>query len=452
MADHSTLEPALNDFDGAVRLRALRELAAADLPPPPLRDAVNMHIHTFFSFNAEGWSPARAAWEMHQRGVFAAGIIDFDVLDGMEEFYTCGELLGLRTSVGVETRVFYTEYANREIDSPGEPGIHYVGGAGFTNLFARNTPQAEGLAFYRHAAQTRNRALIVRINSHVPEIALNYESDVLPRSPGHCPTERHIIAAYIDKSLAVFGDSQRAAFWAKLLGMPAEAIPALQANRAAMEDKVRAKLAKRGGLGYEQPTSRSFPLMEDFFAWVKSCGAIPMESWLDGTSEGEADAAPLLELSVAKGARALNIIPDRNWNLSDPALKTVKVNCLRRIVGLAETMDLPVIIGTEMNRAGLPAVDDLNGPVLREFKQTFLKGASILVGHTVCSRFAGYSYVGARAEDSFKNRSERNAFFAAVGRLPPVTCALSRRLREAGPERALEAIGNAAKAGRWSAD
>ncbi len=449
--DLSKLETALNDFEIKVRSCALRELVAAGLPAVQSRDDVNLHIHTFYSYNAEGWSPSRTAWEMHRRGLFAAGIIDFDVLDGMEEFFACGEWLGLRTSVGVETRVFYKEYASREIDSPGEPGVHYVGGAGFTRTFSGGSPQAEGLAFYRHAAQTRNRALIERINPHVPAIALNYEADVLPRSPGQCPTERHIIAAYIDKSLASLGESQLATFWSNLLGVAASAVPGLLANRAAWEDKVRAKLAKRGGLGYEQPTSRSFPLMEEFFDWVKSCGAIPMESWLDGTSEGESDGATLLELSVAKGARALNIIPDRNWNIADPALKAVKVNCLRRIVDLAKAMDLPIMIGTEMNRAGLPYVDDLAGPVLGEFKGAFLRGASVLVGHTVCARFAGFPYVGMPAEESFKSRAEQNDFFASVGRLPPVTCALSQQLREGGPERALDAIRDAVNAGRWRA-
>ena len=430
-------------------MNALQKLMKADLPPIVPRDDVNMHIHTFFSFNAEGWSPSRAAWEAHRRGLWAAGIIDFDVCDGMGEFFTAGEGLGLRTCVGVETRVFYTEYANKEIDSPGEPGVHYVGGTGFALDFPDGSPQAAGLAYYRRAAQDRNRALIARINPQVPEIALNYEQDVLPRSPGRCPTERHIIAAYLDQSIAVLAGDQLISFWANLLKVSRAEGETLLANRPVMEEKVRAKLAKRGGLGYEQPTAASFPLMEEFFAWVSSCGAIPMESWLDGTSAGESDAAALLEQSVAKGARALNIIPDRNWNISDSTVKAVKVANLRRIVGLAETMGLPINIGTEMNRAGLPYVDDLNGPVLREFKGSFCRGAMILVGHTICARFARFSYNGNEAAAEFKNTALKNDFFAAVGSLPPVTRELAEHLRELGPERAYSVIKDAVVARQW---
>ena len=87
MTDTSKLEAMLNDFNCELRLRALRELMAVGQPQTQSREDVNMHIHTFYSFNAEGWSPARTAWEMHRRGVFSAGIIDFDVLDGMDEFF-----------------------------------------------------------------------------------------------------------------------------------------------------------------------------------------------------------------------------------------------------------------------------------------------------------------------------------------------------------------------------
>ena len=102
--------------------------------------------------------------------------------------------------------------------------------------------------------------------------------------------------------------------------------------------------------------------MDDFIGWVRDCGAIPMESWLDGTSEGEADAESLLDTSVAKGCRVLNIIPDRNWNIADSETKKIKVANLRTIVNLADARNLPICIGTEMNKAGLPFVDDLRGP------------------------------------------------------------------------------------------
>jgi len=50
------------------------------------------------------------------------GIVDFDVLDGVDEFLAACEVAGVRGSAGVETRVFIPEFATHEINSPGEPG------------------------------------------------------------------------------------------------------------------------------------------------------------------------------------------------------------------------------------------------------------------------------------------------------------------------------------------
>lgn len=444
-----TLEKQLDSFDPQKRLEALKALIATGPAPAATGENVNMHIHTFFSYNAEGWSPSHVAWGCRQKGLYAAGIIDFDVIDGMDEFFRAGELLGLRTNVGVETRVFYREYADKEIDSPGEPGVHYIDAVGFTKIFPKGSPQAVTLAAYRQNAQDRNIALVGRINPNVPDIAIDYAKDVLPLTPTGSATERHIIAAYINKSLQVLEGDKLITYWAGLLGMDKEKAAALLKDRPAMEDKVRAKLAKRGGFGYEQPSEKTFPLIEDFCSWVKSCDAIPMESWLDGTSAGEKDAKSLLECSVAKGTQCFSIVPDRNWNIKDPEQKALKVSNLRKVVELCDAMYLPINIGTEMNKGGLPFVDDLAGPVLSEFKQSFIRGAQVMVGHAVCTRFADFAYVSDAAISEFKTRKDRNEFFAAAGALPPVDVRIAEKLRALGTVKARAAIFDSVKTGSW---
>ena len=103
----------------------------------------------------------------------------------------------------------------------------------------------------------------------------------------------------------------------------------------------------------------------------------------------------------------------------------------------AVARDLPINIGTEMNRAGLPLADDLNGPVLGRHREAFVRGAQIFCGHTTLATYADMPYTGPRAEAIFATRAARNEFFAAVGASPPVTHELAERLLDAGPERAL---------------
>lgn len=426
---------------GAVdqRLRALKNLAASTIFPES-GEHVNMHMHSFFSYNAYFWSPTRVAWEAKQAGLMAAGLIDFDVLDGMEEFYEAGEILGLRTNVGLETRVYYPEFATFELDSPGEPGVHYIDGIGFTALPHEGSREAQLLKRYRQGAQDRNIALVNRINAAVTTLQLDYAEEVIPLSPGGCPTERHIISAFANKAETTLEGKALLSFWADLLDTSEKAAIILIANRPALEDKARSRLAKKGGLAYVQPDESSFPPIDDFFAWVKACGAIPMESWLDGTSDGESQAEELIDCTYSKGARVLNIIPDRNWNLKDPKDKAIKVENLRRIIRLAEERDMPINIGTELNKLGLPFVDDLNGSVLSEFKPLLQQGALIMVGHSVLSRYAKYGYLSEAADTDLPDIKTRNTFFTKIGSLPSLTQETAKLYKNQGPEKTLEQL------------
>ena len=121
---------SLNSFDERTRRETLEQLARTTAFPETT-PCVNMHLHSFFSYNGEGWSPSRIAFEMKRLGVHAAAICDFDVLQGLDEFLAAADLLQLRAAVACETRAFVPEWADMEINSPGEPGVFYFMGMGF---------------------------------------------------------------------------------------------------------------------------------------------------------------------------------------------------------------------------------------------------------------------------------------------------------------------------------
>jgi len=81
--DTEALISALSDFSEDVRRDALKQLngQARFADPAAL---FNMHCHSFFSYNADGWSPSRVAYECRNRGLCAAALCDFDVLDGLD--------------------------------------------------------------------------------------------------------------------------------------------------------------------------------------------------------------------------------------------------------------------------------------------------------------------------------------------------------------------------------
>ena len=244
-------ESKLCDFDRDIRFKALEDLAtiakAGQIPFAPESDVVNMHCHTFFSFNAYGYSPAALAWLAKQRGYNLLGIVDFDVLDGVDEYLTACDTLGVRGTAGLETRVFLPEFSTREINSPGEPGVCYSMGIGFTSS-GESGEAADSLSDIRHRAELRNREMLARLNAYLDPVTVDYGKDVQKLTPSGNATERHIIQAYLTAVQAEQSDP--VAFWAKKLNLAPEQVAKQMPDSPAFQNLVRSKLMKRGGAGY----------------------------------------------------------------------------------------------------------------------------------------------------------------------------------------------------------
>ncbi|UCC61487.1 MAG: hypothetical protein JSV36_11795 [Anaerolineae bacterium] len=428
------LEARLNDFSLKIRLEALAELislARRDIISlEPEADVANMHGHTFFSFNAYGHSPTSLAWLAKRRGFKLMGSVDFDVLDGVDEFLNACDLVGVRGSAGMETRVFVPEFAAREINSPGEPGVAYHMGIGFTT--SQVSEMALGiLTDLRQRAAQRNRGLVARVNAYLAPVTIGYEQDVLPLTPAGNATERHIVVAYMQAAERPISDPD--GFWAERLGIGSVETAALMSHTPKFQALIRSRLMKRGGAGYVQPGPEAFPSVEQFHKLVLACGALPCATWLDGTSEGEQAIEELLELLIGKGVVALNIIPDRNWNVADPETRRLKVQNLYHVVQVAQKLDLPLNVGTEMNSFGQKLVDDFDAPELAPVRQAFVEGAHFIYGHTIMHRVLGCGYQSDWAQAHLPSRRQRNTFYMKIGRLIPPGQQGIARLRQLAP-------------------
>ncbi|MCX5759840.1 MAG: hypothetical protein NTU83_15330, partial [Candidatus Hydrogenedentes bacterium] len=387
------LERRLNDFDAGTRHTALEELAAREKATggtPALR-AVNLHCHTFFSFNGYGYSPSYFAWRAKREGLHVAGIVDFDVLDAVDEFLEACALLDLRGCAGVETRVFVPPFETREINSPGEPGVSYHMGVGFVSGTVRDTALLSQL---KTLAQDRTRGIAQRVNPYLEPSSVDFDRDVLPLTPKGNATERHLCAAYDIRARAVFPDEDaRTAFWAEKLRSEPAAIRAVLDDPPSLQALIRSKTMKAGGVGYVSASGPDFPALDDVNAFTLANGAIPTFAWLDGTTTGELAIDELFDVMVAGGAAAVNIIPDRSWNIKDPAAKALKLEKLYEFVELAAGHGLPIVAGTEMNAYGNRFVDDFNAHELQPLIPAFMDGALIMYAHTRLQAHAGMGYL-----------------------------------------------------------
>lgn len=438
----------LDDFDREARREAIRDLAdrknQGKWQAPAVRPWMNLHAHTFHSFNSEGWSPSRLVAEGLARGWEIVGSVDFDVLDAMEEVLEAGDRLGIKAVVGLESRVFVPDYADKVLNSPGEPGIAYFMATGCYRLPESGSQAETTLRLLKDIAQRRNREMINKINAHLGSVAVDYESELLPMTPSGNPTERHLVSAYAAKAEHVHGrgTEELEDFWSGALGLGKEEVAAKLKDLNTFLDLIRSKLMKRGGVGYAEPDPSSFPTLDAMIELAQAIGALPTYAYLDGTESGESDMNELLTYMSEKGVTAFNIIPDRNWNLKEPATKQMKIENLRQAIEAANGLNFPICIGTEMNKAGQPLVDNFEAVELAPFVDDFRAGGRALWGHTLLARSLDFGWGSEAAEQAFgKSRRNRFAFFKEVGtRFQPGSETLKKiRSRDRNPEAVLSA-------------
>ncbi len=411
-------EKALNDFDFDRRQHALlallEQVQKGEIILPETRPVVNLHMHSFYSFNGYGYSPSALAWHARKQGFLAAGMVDFDVLDGVDEFLASARKLGLRACGGLETRVFVPEFSGETLNSPGEPGIAYFVGMGFPSAASADAAMLHTL---KNTAQNRTRMIVNKVNPFLDPVMLDYERDVLPLTPSGNATERHVCMAYDNKARSLFTTPDAlAAFWSEKLQTDRDTVVQALDTPPVLQGLIRAKTMKSGGVGYTRPEGPDFPQLTDVANFIKNAGAIPLYAWLDGTTEGEADPERLWDIFSRAGAAGINIIPERNWNIADPEIRKKKVNNLHSILEFARENDIPVIAGTEMNAYGQRAVDDFDAPELAPYRSLFLEGACILYAHTILQQAAKAGYLSAWASRNFTSRKDKNEFYIYLGR------------------------------------
>lgn len=413
------LESDLNSFDPELRQKSLLKLkefaAGGNIISAPKKVSYNLHCHTFCSYNGYGYSPSYIAWLACRKLWFAAGIVDFDVLDGVDEFLSSAETLDVRAVCGLETRAYVADLAQDEINSPGEPGVAYHMGIGFTTS-SIPAGQQEFLSGLKKQANARTENIVRLVNAFLSPVELDFKETAAKLTPFSNITERHVCTAYREKAEEVFPDTiARAAFWAEKLSMDTASASALINDPVKLEGTIRSKTMKSGGVGYVKASPESFPALQEMNDFTLACGALPCVAWLDGMSDGEKDPGRLLDMHISHKAAVLTIIPDRNWNFSDPEVKAAKTKCLDAVIAAALERDMPVVIGTEMNAPGQKLVDDFDCDALKKHNDTFTQGAAITFAHTLLTPLK-MGYLSKWAAENFAGTAEKNAFFTEFGK------------------------------------
>jgi hypothetical protein len=414
----------LNHPDLHGRLRALHELkhlgATDQITIEAPRPWVNMLCRTWHSYNARGFSPCRLAWELFRHGVSVGGMVDAEVLDGLDEGLAASDALLYKFTVGLQTRVHVKEFAGEVLNAPHEPGVAWFCGIGFVTPPLPKSPGARTLARLRSGAERRTGATLDRLNAYLDEVRLDLDEDVIPRCPGENATERRLPAALQARAEKVFPEAQRRVrFWAAKLLTSRQEAARLLTDDALFRDTLYAKLITAGAPGWTPPDPKQYPPLAEAVAMIRGCGALPAMLWRDGTHGGESDAELLVDYCINAGCVAACLLPERNWNLKDPVEKSRKVARMEEFLAVCKRRHLPLLVGTAMETMSQPLVDHFDAPELRPHRDDFLAGARIAWGHSLLLRHGGFGYISPQAEAAFgKDVRRKNTFYLEVGRRP----------------------------------
>lgn len=191
------------------RLENLKEVLKTTVFPEMVPQYINNHIHTTYSFSP--YSPTAAVYAARMEGLCTAGIIDHDSISGAKEFLEAAELIGIPVTIGMECRVSMegTRLEGRRTNNPDQVGVSY--------MTIQSVPHdkinvlTEFFRPYQAARHNRNRKMIEKINQLIPELALDYDKDVLPLSMYHengGVTERHLMYALAIKLTKMVGKGE----------------------------------------------------------------------------------------------------------------------------------------------------------------------------------------------------------------------------------------------------
>jgi len=188
------------------RLENLKRIVSQTTFPPMVPQYINNHIHTTYSFSP--YSPTAAVYAARMEGLCTAGIIDHDSISGAWEFLEAAKIVDMPVTIGMEARVSMagTRLDGRRTNNPDQVGVSYMTIQGVPH--DKIDVLTEFFRPYQAARHVRNRKMIERINVLLPDVALDYDADVLPLSMAHengGVTERHLMYALAIKLVKQVG-------------------------------------------------------------------------------------------------------------------------------------------------------------------------------------------------------------------------------------------------------
>jgi hypothetical protein len=399
----NTTEAALYAGKLGGRLKALAALC--ETAEPRERRGTNLHIHTNESFSVFR-SPTEAVWQAVCEGVAVFGINDHYTCAGHDEFRRACEIARLPATFSMEAVAMDREAAaaGQLTNDPGNPGRTYLCAKGVTCIPPDDSPAMGSLKRMRAALDRRHREMTEKVRQLVEETTGMPGpgwDDVATLTPRGNVTERHISKATANWMREFARERGFAA--ADVIAQCCDAEP-LDCSDVTLQNFIRSKLLKAGGLCYVEEAPDAFLSIEEMRDLFLGFGAIPTYPVLaNPVTDGESDIHALMDRLESMNVFALEVIPGRNTK-----------ERLAEVIDAARERSWPVFNGTEHNTpAPAPLLAELS--LDPDFLPWFEGSAAVLLGHHQLVADGQPGFVDADGAPTIPDAADRLNHFGCAG-------------------------------------
>ena len=372
---------------------------------------VNGHLHSPYSFSA--FTDLEQMFEMAtNENIKVLGINDFNTTDGYAEFFK----LALKYKIFPIFNIEFMGMSGDEqvngirINDPNNPGRAYFSGKGLRYPAQPDEENKKILNSIVNESFCQVEEMISKLNDFLQQIGSDIRigiDEIREKWAKELVRERHIAKALRIKIFEEFStDKKRKIFLEKLFKNIAP--QSLLDDVPALENEIRARLLKKGGVAYAKENEKAFPEIEKVIEIIVNAGGIPcypvlLDDKNGNYTEYESDPVKLLEKLNEKNVSSIELIPGRN-----------DFNKLKEFVLFFDKNGFVITLGTEHNTPAMEpvTVSCREGKALdRELVSISYRGASVIAAH---------QYLHARGREGYirndgTSRTDEKEYFEQLG-------------------------------------
>ena len=372
---------------------------------------VNGHLHSPYSFSA--FTDLEQMFEMAtNENIKVLGINDFNTTDGYAEFFKLALKYKIFPLFNIEFMgMLADEQANGvRVNDPNNPGRAYFSGKGLRYPAQPDEKNKRILNSIVNESFCQVEEMISKLNDFLQQIGSDIRigiDEIREKWAKELVRERHIAKALRIKIFEEFStDKKRKIFLEKLFK---NIVPqSLLDDVPALENEIRARLLKKGGVAYAKENEKAFPEIEKVIEIIVNAGGIPcypvlLDDKNGNYTEYESDPVKLLEKLNEKNVSSIELIPGRN-----------DFNKLKEFVLFFDKNGFVITLGTEHNTPAMEpvTVSCREGKALdRELVSISYRGASVIAAH---------QYLHARGREGYirndgTSRTDEKEYFEQLG-------------------------------------